>query len=85
MKNNNNSSFNIQDLLLFEEAAFVYNDPLNQRDLILKDLVTKSGIYCWFNTLNCKFYIGSSVSLLNRVNDYYQDHYYRDKKKSNNC
>jgi len=81
MKNNNNSNNNLQDLLIFEESAFVYNDPLNQRYQILKDLNNKAGVYCWFNNLNCKFYIGSSINLLNRVNDYYQDHYYKDKKK----
>jgi group I intron endonuclease len=77
--NNRNNFSNFQDLLIFENAAFVFNDPLNQRDQMLKNLNKKSGIYCWFNTINCKYYIGSSVNLNSRISDYYQEHYYKDK------
>lgn len=85
MKNNNNLNSNLQDLLIFKEAAYIYNDPLNERNQMLKDLKSKAGVYCRFNNLNCKFYIGSAVNLNNRINDYYQDNYYKDKKKSYYC
>jgi group I intron endonuclease len=44
-----------------------------------KQLRGQSGIYCWINLLNGKYYIGSAVDLGNRVNDYFQDSYYKSR------
>jgi len=38
----------------------------------LKD---KSGVYCWFNRQTSKFYIGSAVNLITRINRYFQNSY----------
>jgi group I intron endonuclease len=46
---------------------------------MLKELKSKSGIYCWINVINGQYYIGSAIDLNNRVNDYYQDSYYKSK------
>lgn len=53
-----------------------YDDPLNTRALIREDNKGKVGIYCWFNKVNGKFYIGSGDPLYGRLRDYYQDWYY---------
>lgn len=53
-----------------------YDDPLNTRALIHEDNKGKVGVYCWFNKVNGKFYIGSGDPLYVRLSDYYQDWYY---------
>lgn len=45
-------------LFLTKNAAFIYTDPINQRKQIGIDLKNKSGIYCWYNNITGKFYIG---------------------------
>lgn len=50
-----------------------YDDPFNTRALIREDNKDKVGIYCWFNKVNGKFYIGSGDPLYARLSDYYQD------------
>ena len=39
----------------------------------------KSGIYCWYNNKNGKIYIGSAKILLNRILDYTQNQYLKDR------
>lgn len=55
-----------------------YENPATQesRELIRKDNKGKIGVYCWFNNVNGKFYIGSGDPLYVRLSDYYQDWYY---------
>jgi len=53
-----------------------YDDPLNTRALIREESKDKVGVYCWFNKVNGKFYIGSGDPLYIRLSDYYQDWYY---------
>ena len=48
-----------------------YAKPDLQKKDILSDNKDKSGIYCWFNTVNGNFYIGSSSSLKTRFVHYY--------------
>ena len=43
------------------------------------DTKYKSGVYCWINLLDGKYYIGSSLNLNNKINDYFQDWYYKDR------
>lgn len=81
LKNFLTPSLNSKFTLLFKDYYSYYLNPLNKRQDICKDLKNKSGIYCWFNNLNGKFYIGSGISLQNRINDYFQPSYLL--KKSN--
>lgn len=53
-----------------------YENPQESRELIRKDNNGKVGVYCWFNNVNGKFYIGSGDPLYFRLSDYYQDWYY---------
>jgi group I intron endonuclease len=50
-----------------------------QRGEMFKELKAKSGIYCWVNMINGKYYIGSGIDLNNRINDYFQESYYKSK------
>lgn len=62
-----------------------YDDPLNSRApfLYTRGLLPspkgKVGVYCWFNKVNGKFYIGSGNPLYPRLSDYYQDWYYTSR------
>lgn len=58
-------------LLIFKYAVYIYENPLNQRKQMLIDLKGKSGIYCWYNKLTVKFYIGSAVNFINSINRYF--------------
>jgi len=60
-------------------AKKTYLNPLEQRNEILQDTKEKSGVYCWVNLLNGKYYIGSGVNLYTRLSDYFQDWYYLDR------
>ena len=53
-----------------------YKDPKNSCELIRKDNNNKVGVYCWFNLVNGKFYIGSSNHLHLRLSHYYKNSYY---------
>lgn len=79
MKNNNDFILTVP---VFKNAKQIYFNPLLQRNEILTNLKNKSGVYCWVNMLNGKSYIGSAVNLNNRINDYFQEHYYYSKQNS---
>nr|YP_009262017.1 GIY-YIG endonuclease [Chrysoporthe austroafricana]AMX22092.1 GIY-YIG endonuclease [Chrysoporthe austroafricana] len=53
-----------------------YENPKESRELIRKDNNGKIGVYCWFNNINGRYYIGSGNPLYSRLSDYYQDWYY---------
>lgn len=67
--------------VLISKALHVFTDPQSQWLFIRK--VTRltgsnkplSGVYAFINKSNNKCYIGSSMGLLNRLKDYYQDWY----------
>jgi group I intron endonuclease len=61
---------------VYLHAIKIYEDPLNQRDLIREENNEKIGIYCWINKKTEKFYIGSGDPLYLRISDYYQSWYY---------
>lgn len=61
--------------IVYKHALKIYNDPLNQRNLIRIDNNKKIGVYCWVNKINGKFYIGSGDPLYLRISDYYQNWY----------
>ena len=56
-----------------------YKDPKNSWELIRKDNINKVGVYCWFNLVNGKFYIGSSNHLHLRLRRYYKNWYYSSR------
>jgi len=58
---------------IFKHAIKVYNDPLDNRDLIYNDNKNKIGVYAWINNTNGKIYIGSGDPLYVRLSDYYQN------------
>lgn len=74
-----NNSFSLKLPIFSTYAKKTYLNPISQRLDIFKDTKGKSGVYCWINLLNGKYYIGSGVELNNRLNDYFQDWYYKDR------
>jgi len=64
MRNNNNNNGNTVPVISY------YNVDIS-KNIILKDNKRKSGIYRWNNLIRGKSYIGSSVSLSGRFNNYY--------------
>ena len=57
----------------------VYVNPLKERKLIFLDNKGSSGIYCWYNKINSQKYVGSAIKLTDRINDYFQFAYQKDK------
>jgi len=70
-----NTSFplnNYENLSMLPIVPIVsYPNADTQKLDIIKDNRKKSGIYCWTNLKNGKFYIGSAVDLSNRLHMYY--------------
>ena len=60
-------------------ASRVFFNVLSERKEISKYLKGKSGVYCWVNLINGKYYIGSGVELNVRVSDYFQKSYLTNK------
>lgn len=54
-----------------KKALIIYQNPLEERAKMTKDLKGKSGIYCWINKINNNCYVGSSKLLPKRLNQYY--------------
>ncbi len=79
--NPNGDNFNLALPAFSLDAPKAFLNVLSERIEMSKQIKGKSGIYCWVNLLNGKYYIGSAVNLGNRVNDYFQNAYY--KKKAN--
>lgn len=80
ISSSSNDNSIITTLPFIKHAKQIYLNPILQRKEINENLKNKSGIYCWINKINGKSYIGSAINLNNRINDYYQNSYYRDKK-----
>ena len=66
---------NYSNSIVFKYAIKIYDNPLDQRNLIRSDNNGKVGVYSWINKINGKFYIGRSDSLYIRISDYYQNWY----------
>lgn len=63
---NNNNCSNIKII-----PIITYTNVDRNKFIIYEENVNKSGVYRWINKINGKSYVGSSVSLGNRFNDYY--------------
>lgn len=55
--------YNIKPFIILKNAK------LDKKSI--KDLKGKRGIYMWYNNINGNYYIGSSINLYNRLNNYY--------------
>lgn len=54
-----------------EKAAVIYTHPEIEKQSIVRDNKFKSGVYRWTNKVNGKTYIGSSINLGPRLQQYY--------------
>jgi group I intron endonuclease len=74
-----NSSFSLYKQYLKEKLVtkpiFICNNPEESRNKLKMNLYNKSGIYMWYNNINGKCYIGSSINLYKRLSNYYQNSY----------
>jgi group I intron endonuclease len=58
----------------------MYDNSLLSKNSILKEINNKSGIYCWYCKPSGNMYVGSGQNLRERVGDYYQLAYIRDRE-----
>lgn len=58
-----------------------YNNAKTQKSDIINNNKNKAGIYLWFNNINGKTYVGSSVNLKNRFINYFNPSYLSRNKK----
>lgn len=56
-------------------VAAIYENPIEDRERINKEIKGKSGVYAWVNKINGKAYVGSSINLDDRVSDYFKPSY----------
>jgi group I intron endonuclease len=75
-----NSSINLKTI--YSHGIKIYEDPLNQRNLIRDENNGKIGVYCWINKETGDFYIGSGDPLYVRISDYYQSWYYLSRSNT---
>lgn len=68
----------MKNLSTLKEKALHNFGPHNIKDLH-RTCSGKSGIYCLVNNINGNYYIGSRIDLNNRLRDYQQPGYLRDK------
>lgn len=57
------NKYNIKPFIILKNAE------INKKSI--KDLKGKRGIYMWYNNITNDYYIGSSINLYNRLNNYY--------------
>ena len=60
-----------------------YNSLKEDRIQILKDQKDKSGVYCLVNNINGHNYVGSSIALGNRMKNYLNNTYLKNKNNNN--
>ena len=59
-----------------------YDNPLIERNRISMDNTGKTGIYILISKSTNRVYIGSAVNLSNRLNDYFQESYLKNRKNT---
>lgn len=52
-------------------AVKTYENAYDLKNNIYKDNINRSGVYCWFNKLNGKCYVGSGINLTKRLRSYF--------------
>ena len=93
----NSNFFNINSYLLNSSALTsylgkavaeikpikIYSNFKEDRQDIKKDQKDKTGVYCLVNLVNGNIYIGSSVNLPVRMNNYLNNTYLKNRKNNN--
>ena len=71
--NNNNNKLDIEfkDWLIFNKPSKVYLNSAESKNFIYSKNCSKSGIFLWYNNINGKYYIGSSINLKHRFYYYF--------------
>lgn len=65
-----------------KSSVLSYNNADTQKESILNDNKSKSGVYCWTHIESGKSYVGSSVDLYRRFMQYYNIKYITRASKS---
>lgn len=80
--NNKDNKFDLQfkTWLISNKPAKVYLNSAESKDLIYSENYSKSGIYLWYNNINGKYYIGSSINLRHRLYYYFSPVYLKKNK-----
>jgi len=81
-KNNKENKLDIQfkTWLIDNKPAKIYINSATSKNLIYTENCSKSGIYLWYNNINGKYYIGSSVNLKHRFYYYFSPTYLKKNK-----
>ena len=66
-------------------SVAIYVDADTQKELIIRQNRGRAGVYCWINKLSGKSYVGSSVNLSKRFNQYYNYNHLVENKNMIIC
>lgn len=82
IKNNKENKLDIQfkEWLIDNKPAKFYENSATSKNLIYTENCSKSGVYLWYNNINGKYYIGSSVNLKHRIYYYFSPAYLKKNK-----
>lgn len=61
-----------------------YFNPFINKGLIFNENINMSGIYCWYNVITDKLYIGSAINLNKRLRDYFSYKYLEKERLRSN-
>jgi hypothetical protein len=81
-KNNEDNKLDIQfkTWLISNKPAKVYLNSAKSKNLIYNKNCSKSGVYLWYNNINGKYYVGSSINLKHRLYYYFSPTYLKKNK-----
>jgi group I intron endonuclease len=82
-KNNNKENkldIQFKTWLIDNKPAKVYLNSATSKNLIYTENCSKSGIYLWYNNINGKYYVGSSINLKHRFYYYFSPTYLKKNK-----
>lgn len=82
-KNNNKDNkldITFKEWLITNKPAKVYLNSKESKKLIYNENLNKSGIYLWYNNINGKYYIGSSINLKHRFYYYFSPAYLKKNR-----
>jgi group I intron endonuclease len=81
-KNNEDNILDIQfkTWLISNKPAKVYLNSAKSKNLIYNENCSKSGVYLWYNNINGKYYVGSSINLKHRLYYYFSPAYLKKNK-----
>jgi group I intron endonuclease len=76
----NNFDIQFKTWLISNKPVKVYLNSAKSKDLIYKENCSRSGVYLWYNNINGKYYIGSSINLKHRIYYYFSPAYLKKNK-----